>query len=200
MPLLSLRKLPRATLLGIWQVSESEAELISQFPHLAALPIDGLSTLHHATRRMERLVAHVLIHRLTGHSDWLIRHDDEGRPSVPQGHVSVSHTRGYVAVIWSEQAAVAVDIEQRGPKVMRVADRFVRPDESTTTLQELLLLWSAKETVYKLYPFDHLQYQQMRLAASSERLMVMENMVRKEQVEVCYEANPDHVLTYAVIR
>lgn len=82
-------------------------------------------------------------------------------------YISISHTRNYAAVALSE-LPVGLDIEQRTERVLKVRSRFVSPLEekdfvSSSALRQLnalLLLWSAKETMYKLLDNPELDFVQ----------------------------------------
>ena len=85
-----------------------------------------------------------------------IGYEDSGKPYLVDGsfYISISHTKGYVAVILSSEVPVGIDIEQYGKRIHKVIDRFIRPDEQVGSYQGditwgLLLHWSAKETVFK---------------------------------------------------
>jgi len=118
----------------------------------------------------------------------------EGAPyldAIPQGydsvpHLSISHTRGYMAVALNEQRPIGIDIELRGNRVQRVVSHFLQPIELETLhagvgeeqyLLALHLAWSAKEAAYKvlgrayydlqnLTTIEHLDWEkkQLRLA------------------------------------
>ena len=54
---------------------------------------------------------HALIHIMTGDGNLVVSHNKDGRPFIDGWHVSISHTRGYAAVILSRQHDVSVDIQ-----------------------------------------------------------------------------------------
>ena len=143
---------------GIWQVTESLPQLRECLT--AALPYDKeLSSLRAACRQGEYLAVRVLLRALLG-EEKQIGHLDSGKPYLSDGswHISISHTKGYVAVALHPTAEVGIDIEQVSERVRGVAGRFVRPDElpgfSSLSLSDqlygLLLHWSAKETMFKV--------------------------------------------------
>lgn len=78
-------------MLGIWQMTECEKEL--------PCPIGlDLSTLKNATRRLEKLCTHALLRAMTGR-DLIIHTLPSGRPVTEGWEISISHTRGWVAVL-----------------------------------------------------------------------------------------------------
>ena len=188
MSLIEIRQLTVHTRLGLWRMDE---------------PFEG------NPRERERDAVHRLLWTMTGNEALRINHLASGKPILDGWHISISHSRGFAAVILSENQEVAVDIEYQSDRVERIAKKFIREDELTENIEEMLLLWSAKETLYKLHSDDHLQYFDMRLCSMkkgkstddnhnlAEGMMQIENMKKKIVVDICFETTPDYVLTYA---
>ena len=118
--------------------------------------------------------------------------------SSKKSQISISHTRGYAALILSDDSEVGIDIEYRSDRVERIASRFIRPDEKAETTDEKLLLWSAKEAVYKLFSEDNLMFFDMRTLSIDEGVVRMENIKRNIVVDVHYAFTADYVLTYVL--
>ena len=106
-----------------------------------------------------------------------------GKPYLADGDafISISHTQGYVAVAYSKCHEVAVDIEQYGTRVKRVAHKFIREDEQVSIqagneIYAMLLHWSAKESLFKLLDVEgvdfteHLHIHPFRLSSARVRL------------------------------
>ena len=67
------------------------------------------------------------------------------------------------------------------------------------TTEQMLVLWCAKETLYKLHSDDNLAYFDMRTVAPPDgNELKLENMKRSKQVTVHVIPAPDYVLTWAV--
>ena len=202
MPLIEIRQLTPHTRLGLWQMDE---------------PMEG------SPRQRERqAVQQLLTAMMNGDTSYTIGHEPSGKPflksplgsaaspveefsnlrsALPLGssknsQISISHTRGYAALILSDDSEVGVDIEYRSDRVERIASRFIRPDEKAETTDEKLLLWSAKEAVYKLFSEDKLMFFDMRALSIDEGVVRMENMKRNIVVDVHYAFTADYVLTY----
>ena len=113
---------------GIWQVTETLEELY------ACLSDDvvrqELERLKAPSRKMEYLAVRVLLKTMLG-KEVRIGHEPSGKPFLTGGeyHVSISHTKGYVAVGLHESAQPGIDIEAYGERVRKVESRFVREDE-----------------------------------------------------------------------
>jgi phosphopantetheinyl transferase len=158
-----------------------------------------MSAYRSEARKRERLAVYALLYAMTGDEAMVIRHNEDGKPMVDGFHISVSHTRGYAALILSEHAEVAVDIEWRSDRVEKVVHKFVREDEDKSSLDMLLVNWSAKETVYKFFSEQDLQYFDMRLQPfdiSPAGQIVVENLKGRQAADVHYRLTEDYVLTY----
>ncbi len=85
-------------------------------------------------------------------------YDDFGKPYLVgiNKHISVSHSELWCAAMISDQPC-GVDIQVYSETVRRIADRFLTPDDlvqieqAENPLQQLHLLWGAKECIYKAY-------------------------------------------------
>jgi len=144
-----------------------------------------------------------------------LTHNADGKPLLRGWRLSISHTRGFAAVIMSGRKNVAVDVEQISGKVDRVAQRFLRRDEPFSDTIDRLIAWSAKETCYKFYSEDDLTYGEMRVRGLQEKdlpeqktdsskteharkgVCLVENLKRGTSVQVSYEVESAYVLTYA---
>ena len=130
----------------------------------------------------------------------MIGHAASGQPLLRGYHVGVTHTKGYAALMLSKSCDVACDIEHFSDRVERIKSKFLRKDEMADDLDSLLVHWCGKETVYKLFPEDNLQFLQMRVgpfSTMSDWACEVENMKRGEKVRVDFELTMQFVLTYA---
>lgn len=203
MPLLSVDSVGQQARLGLWRISESLDDIFELYPCLLSVRDEVFSTYSASRRRLEVLVVRLLLREMEG-DGVLLSHDDDGRPSLSNGHsVSVSHTKGYAAVIISPERGVAVDVERLSDKVGRLTSRFMRDDETAATLAVQTLHWCAKETLYKLYPDDKLALTEARVVAVKgddfSGFIIAENARRSESVKLSYRVFDDTALTYTVV-
>lgn len=190
MSLVSITHIGRDARLGIWQMDESAAA-------------DAPGRLPAGARQREIACTHALLREMTGREDVAVTHTGTGQPLMEGYHVSISHTRGYVAVVISGESRVAVDIEYRSERVRRVAGRFMREDEQAADTAQLLLHWCAKETVYKYFPDDRLRYADMRVTAITPRTehsgeIRVENLRLSLTLHLHYRITHDYTLVYLV--
>ena len=171
MPLHTITPLPGGPRLGLWHLTETPADL---WPLLADAPAYAplLPARADGPRQAQWLAGRVLVQHLlaaAGAPLALLRNDEAGRPFLlgpgTPPSVSLSHSGEWAAALLAPAGtAVGIDIELVRDKAERIARKFLNEEESTAlegvTLadspgplarQELYsLLWSAKETLYKL--------------------------------------------------
>lgn len=191
MPLTRKQRLDHDTWLGVWKMDE---------------PLDILPRPRHVdlgqykTQRLrEKLTEYALLGELTNVDGLMINHDEDGAPLVEGFHVSISHTKGWAAMIVSGSHRSGVDMEYMSDRVNRVASRFLRDDEPQDTLEGKLITWCAKEAAYKYYHEQHLGLLEMRLlpfAPQEKSVACLENLRQGSRTTVCYEVNHDYVLTF----
>ena len=141
---------------AVWKMEESLDVLLSLLPNTRKISCEKeLLRFTSERRKMEWLSVRVLLYSML-QEDKEIVYSSEGKPFLSDHsfYISISHTRGYVAVALSSLNPVGIDIEQYGKRVHKVFDRFIRPDEQVEAYQGDttwggLLHWSAKETVFK---------------------------------------------------
>lgn len=214
MPIAYINDIEPHTRLGVWKIDEME--------HLDGLcPPTVRSWLREKceTRRNETFAVYALLHELTGRRDLIIAHEPSGKPFLQtldgctyQCQISVSHTHGYASVIISSKRPVAIDIEYYSDRIMRIARRFLRPDEmddivhagnasgNNAALTHLLIYWCAKETIYKLYSDEALTFQNIRVnriaEIEPEGQTVCHNLILNETRVCHYTQNTEYVMTY----
>lgn len=151
MPLIQKETIP---LWGIWKIDETSDELLSQLEHHEwYLPFLQQHSMEN--RKKEWLAARVLLKELMGR-EVRISYLEQGAPYLPkeQLHISISHTKGYAAVLLGQNAALGIDIEYISDRVRKITSKFMSDEEmqhldSEMETTHILLHWSAKETIFK---------------------------------------------------
>lgn len=100
-----------------------------------------------------------------------------GKPllrSLPETHISISHSRRYAAFMVSKQVYTGIDIEEFSERILRVRSRFMSEEEENKLRQlfagqtypaeaELIALylhWCSKEAMYKALDIPSLDFKQ----------------------------------------
>lgn len=140
-----------STCIGIWKMDESVEELLSAISH--AEWIQNIYSIKSETRIKEVLSARLLIKELA-REEKEVYYNDSGKPFLADRsyHISVSHTKGYVAVAFNAEKEIGLDIELISEKIRRVKSRLISASEyidENNDLIHLLLHWSAKEAMFK---------------------------------------------------
>lgn len=148
------------TCVGIWKIEELRVDLLSQLQNQDW--IDIIYTIKSESRVLEILCARILIRELTGEEKQVL-YTASGKPYLADDsyHISVSHTRGYVAVAVNKVKRIGLDIEQVSEKVKKVQSRLVSEDEyidKDNELTHLLLHWSAKEAMFKFLDVEGVDF------------------------------------------
>jgi len=82
---------------------------------------------------------------------------DEFGKSYPMediGHVSLTHTKGFVAAIFHKLQPVGIDLEHIQDKIVRLGPKFLSPleiDRLGNDPVKITMSWSSKEAAYKVY-------------------------------------------------
>lgn len=195
---------------GVWKVEESHEYLRSMFQDFSIYE-EGYARFTSDKRKVEWLAVRALLKELCG-EEKSVSYYPSGKPYLTDGsaRISFSHTQGYVAVAVHPCKEVAVDIEQYGTRVKRVAHKFIRGDEQIPAeplqeIQALLLHWSAKETLYKLLDKEGVDFKKHLyihpfLPSSEGQMSAEEYRTGKNlHLTVHYHTHPDYVLTFACL-
>jgi 4'-phosphopantetheinyl transferase EntD len=149
--------------IGIAPIANTSAELLAllEQPERYAPALEKMSE----SRRCEWLSARVLLKQLLG-EEKEIAYTGFGKPYPADRscRISISHTKGFVAVIWDKDREVAIDIERISPRVENIRSRFMSREEERNLSTEnplihLLLHWSAKESLFKLLDENDIDFQ-----------------------------------------
>jgi hypothetical protein len=197
MPRLSVGKINPHTTLLVWKITETEEQFKSQLPE-SVLKIIADKHYKSKTRRLEVMAIYALLISYLRKPSVIINHNSNGQPLLDGFYISISHTNGYACVLLSTQKVVAIDIEYRSDRIERIRSKFLRSDEPFTLIEQLLLVWSAKETLYKYFSEDDLMYNEMKVESISDFSLSMINLKTNEKKMVSYLLTPDYVLTYLV--
>lgn len=202
----------RGAVWGIWKVTESADDLYALLSPLSAVQSE-LEQLKSPSRQLEYLAVRVLIKTLLG-KECLISHEPSGKPVFAEltYHLTISHTKGYVAVGIHPDKEIGIDIEYVAERVRKVTPRFVRKDElpglenhdSSDQLYELLLVWSAKETLFKVLNLsevdflEHLHIKPFTLYGTGTLSGCEYRTKNGKSYIISYLTHPDFVCTYVV--
>ena len=138
-------------------------------------------------------------------------HDAKGRPflpSAPEQSVSISHAEGHAAVLLTPSTLrPGVDIETYRPQIRAVASRYLTESEwdllehsapSLSELQLRTLLWSAKETAFKIFgpPDASLHCFTLECIDPASQQLRLGYTREATSLTVHYTLRPDYLFTF----
>jgi len=194
--------------IAIVPIQEDSEELLSRLSlkdHYLPL-IEKMSE----SRKREWLTIRVLLKEMLG-EEKVILYNSIGKPYLSDNsfHISISHTKGYAALIINREHEVAIDIEKISAKVETTRKKFVNEEEEKYLSKQnekihLLLYWSAKESLYKLLGIDKLDFKNNLHIQAFEPVIGewsdFEAYETKTKFQNCYKikyfVHEDYVLTY----
>lgn len=146
---------PAHSRVGVWKISESEAELRA----MTSIPSDELeeiSYLKNESLRKQKLAVRALLDALFEEKVYLSHHDN-GKPYIENNaiNISITHTDRYVAVMINDDDEVGIDCESLDRDFSKVASKVFSSEEMDALDDEhrneqMAVYWCAKEAIYKL--------------------------------------------------
>ena len=142
---------------GLWQITETEAELRKRTLFSEADEV-YLKTLTNPARRLQTLSCRALLQQLLHMYNvpykGITKDVETGKPYLIDcgWHVSFSHSRAISSAIIHKNAPVGIDIELLQEKLQRIQTKFLSVEEmawADNKVDRLGMLWSAKEAIYK---------------------------------------------------
>lgn len=196
-------------LLGIWKIEETEAEFLTLLnQHEAYLRFANKCKAE--ARKKEWLATRILLKELFGEELTLAHHPDGAPylPDRPEISVSISHTKGYVAVYCRVGDPVGIDIEYCANRILKIKHKFMSEKELAMIVPEnetehLLICWCAKETLFKLIRQEevdfreHLHVKPFDYAREGELEVWETKTPQKEAFALHYRVTANFVLTFS---
>ena len=149
MPVLTVNQSP---VIGIWKIIEPWQDMLELFQNKAMYINDVLKILPDK-RKCEWLAIRLLLRHITG-TEMIIGYRTNGSPFLQNSHynISISHTKGYAALILSSHSHPGIDIEYRSERALKLCMKYMSEKEldqlkMSSTLATVC--WCAKETVFK---------------------------------------------------
>lgn len=183
---------------AVWEVRETTEQLLMLLPDGNSWFKEAKDRFKSESRIKEWIAVRVLLYHLM-EKNAKISYKENGAPYLESSNkeISISHTKGYVCIALSENYRIGIDIERVANKVERVKDRFINECEQCDTLIKMLLIWSAKESMYKLLQIEGLDFlKDLKVCKFEESEQgVFIAMHKGKDYKVLYAVNKDFVLT-----
>ena len=148
------KKLDNKAEIAVWQVTETEEELI----RLSSVPTDEMeeiSLFRNENHRRQKLAVRALLNEVFEEKMYL-NHHDNGKPYLENcvTNISITHTDKYVAIIISDDDELGIDIESLDRNFAPVEQKALSEDEiddldDDKKNEQLAIYWCAKEAIFK---------------------------------------------------
>ncbi|MCQ2144258.1 MAG: 4'-phosphopantetheinyl transferase superfamily protein [Bacteroidales bacterium] len=159
------KKLENKAEIAVWQITETEQELID----LSSVPTDEMEEImlfRNDAQRKQRLAVRALLNEVFEEKMYLSHHDN-GKPYLENciTSISITHTDKYVAIITHDEDDLGIDIESLDRDFTAVEKRALSEDEiddldddAEDRKEQLAIYWCAKEAIYKRMSINRVDY------------------------------------------
>lgn len=141
-------------MLSVWQMTEPSEELLPFFtPDELSDP--AFQKFSYEKRKREWLATRALIKQMIGTS-FQISYNESGKPLLSHplyNHISISHSRDFVAVLVHQHLAVGIDIEWVNRNYTPITKKYLSEIELELVNERPFfqcLYWCAKEAIFKI--------------------------------------------------
>lgn len=160
MPLYKTIKPNFETIIYVWKIEESFQELFYdiELNENNLKRLNGMKSELH--QRGFLSVRHLL--KKAGYTDFDLYYTNNGKPHLKdEKHISITHSFNFSAIAISG-SEIGVDIEKNREKIKRIAHKFTNNEapflKDKNIIEQLTVLWGAKESLYKIYPYEGLSF------------------------------------------
>lgn len=204
------KKLDQGGEISVWEVTESEEELLK----IISIPNDELEELYFTrseSRRKEKLAVRALLNTVFEDKVYLGHHDN-GSPFIQNNstHISITHTTCFVAIITHPTEDVGIDIECLERDFSAVEKKALSEEEREDLSDkhrnlQLAIYWCAKEAIYKRMSQHGVDFaKQMEVDKFNPKdegeidATFIDKDGEEEEFELEYEVFDNHVLVWLV--
>lgn len=209
MPLVQNKNIFPDVKLAIWFINESNQELLNNIGNNYN-EVNYHQRIQQANAR-HFLASRIILTQLFPEKNIVLHKNEFNKPFLQiEGqpfHISITHSFDYAAVLVAPNSLLGIDLERIDPRIGRVKRKFMNEQEwnfagEDEQIAEQTLIWSTKETLYKLYEEKELDFKENLLISPFN---IQENGVLNTQIskgkielniEVQYQKIDNYWLTY----
>lgn len=161
MPLYKTITVNQDTKIFIWKIEE----LPEQLKRGVLLKNKSLERANSMKSKLHQAgflsIRHLL--KEANYTDFDLYYNTNGKPLLKNGkHISITHSFSFSAIIISN-VAVGIDIEKNREKIKKIQHKFVNFErgfinKEDNYIEQLTVIWGAKESLYKIYPYGGLTF------------------------------------------
>jgi len=159
-------------------------------------------------KRLHFLASRILLN--TMFPEGKMAKDSFGKPHFKESKVKMSwsHSGSYAGVILCKNAETGIDVEHYSDRIVRIQHKFINDtDEKSLSkhggnLKELLLIWGAKESMFKYYGKkevdfkDHLSVLPFMLKDNDKLVAKVHHPKKEALLRLGYDFFDDHVAVW----
>ncbi len=211
MPLFIRKEIEPDVTLAIWHITERKDELKlligdDFFENNMHEKMEKVSSLHYLASRA--LLAQQFLNKKTH-----LHKNEFNKPLLEingtHQFVSITHSHDYAAIIFSKTREIGLDLEKVDQRINRVAHKFMSETEMEYAgredqIIEKTIIWSAKETLYKIYGEKavdfkaHLQIDSFELNKEGKLKSLIQKENYHNKIDIKFECFENYVLTYGI--
>jgi len=161
MPLYKTIKPNNHTTIYVWKIKESLVDLSGSMPLTDRSKNRIQSMKSELHQRGFLSVRHLL--KEAGYSDFDLYYNGNGKPLLKdEKHISITHSFTFSAIAISDKE-VGIDVEKNREKIKIIQHKFVNFEkgfihQDDDYIQQLTVIWGAKESLFKIYPHGGLTF------------------------------------------
>lgn len=157
-------------------------------------------------RALEKAGSLYVLKKLLNNEEVEVLYSREGKPFLKNRseHISISHSHAKLVVCINKSENTGVDIELIRDKVKAIQHKFLNEDEkimANNDTEKLIVLWAAKETLYKLHGLKGLDFIKnicLQNFGETEIIGKITNNVPEKTFLLRWEKVDNYILVYSI--
>lgn len=111
----------------------------------------GWDSWKNPVKQKQALIARLICMNQLGQTE--IFYEQNGKPFLSCGRLSISHSQHFIAVYFSNQMEIGIDVEEPHKRIEKISSRFLHAGEQgyVIGIQKLTAAWAAKECLFKKF-------------------------------------------------
>jgi len=149
----------------MWKLNKSFSSIKNQYVFSNSEKAN-YNNLRNWKRKIQWLNIRIMLQNICDGEKEII-YNTNGKPFLKDKshHISISHSGDYIALILSKNHKTGIDIEVYSKRILKIKNKFLSEAElnklySNDIVYYLLLLWNAKEVMYKINDRKYLSFKE----------------------------------------
>jgi phosphopantetheinyl transferase len=210
MPLERIIKVGQFSTIAIWKITEKKSEIEELLGDKLLEPSKKLNPTESVG--IHWFASRVLLQQIFEDSNFEIHKDSFNKPYLKVNgnpyFISITHSFEYAAIFVCPHLETGIDLEKIDERVNRVSHKYMNNEEnaysSNNTTLYRTLIWSCKETLYKVYGRKSMDFKEHMLIHPfeiKEQGLIHGSILKSDSpalLDIKYEIFNGYVLTYAL--